>query len=123
MDTASATRSAAAGFTAESDAYNLLSAGRIDSLEMDVNPGSETTVIGRMAGAAVAAGAGASVAAAGASVAAGAAGAAGFSVAAGAGAPQDEINKTTSKIKIAMKDFRDIKAPTFHLPDVCREHE
>jgi hypothetical protein len=95
METASATRSAGAGFTVDRDLYNVLSAAKTDSLETDVNPGSDAVVMFCMAGASVAAGAGASVAAgAGAWVAAGA-------------PPQAEITSPNSKI--AKKDFRDIK--------------
>jgi hypothetical protein len=72
--------------------YKFLSADKTDSLETDVNPGSEAIVKGCMAGASVAAGAGASMA--GAWVA--------------AGAPQLAMNKPINKI--AMKCFRDIKA-------------
>jgi hypothetical protein len=87
METASATRSAGAGFIVESDLYNFLSADKTGSMETDRNPGSEAVVIGCMAGASVAAaGAGAWVA---------------------AGAPQLAMNKPINKI--AMKYFRDIK--------------
>ncbi len=54
---------------AERDSYKLLSAGKTDSLEMDVNPGSDAVLMDGFAGASVAAGL------AGASVAAGLAGA------------------------------------------------
>jgi hypothetical protein len=88
METASAILSTGAGFTTERDVYNSLSVGKIDSLETDVNSGSEAVVTACMAGASVAAGAGASVAA-------------------GAALPQAEISNPISKI--AKKDFRDIK--------------
>jgi hypothetical protein len=88
IETASATGSAGAGFAAERDLYNVLSADKTDSLETDVNPGSEAVVTGCMAGASVAAGAGAWVVT-------------------GAAPPQAEINKPKSKI--TKKDFRDIK--------------
>jgi hypothetical protein len=103
METASVTGSAGAGFKVERELYNIASAGKLGSMETDLNCGSDAVITGRLAGAWVAAGA------AGACVAAGAAGLAGAWVAAGAGAPQAEINIPISKI--TTKDFRDIKAP------------